>query len=653
MHVARWVGLVIGLFFLGRVGSGNAQSLGGPAVTPKLQRSFDLQLFHPAVGARSFLTLDSADVLEHMQLHVGLVTHYSTGGFSYSITIPPGVDYTLRANTVEVVRHLATAEWVAALGLYERFEVGVALPYSYYLEGDNYDEYGRITGETSTMRGLGDLRVEGKSYLTSFGYERALVLGASLGLTLPTGDEKNFLGEKSVTGRGRLLLEYSPSDSFRALVMVGGLVREKSEFLGIPLTHALLYGAAVEFRMLEEVALLGELSGRYASKYVDTNTAEMDAGMRFSLPAMFNLLMGAGVGVNRGIGSPSVRAFVGLGYAPDFRDRDRDGFIDVADRCPDEAEDRDGFEDTDGCPELDNDFDQVLDAADRCPNDPEDLDRFQDEDGCPDADNDQDTLLDLKDACPNEKEDGKGKRPMDGCPSSIEDVDGDGIVDGVDQCVDEPEDKDGFQDVDGCPDIDNDGDGIPDAYDLCPNAAEDLDGFEDNDGCGEVDNDRDGVPDGKDKCPTQAETLNGNRDDDGCADSGAELVRLLPRSDRIWLREPIRFSLEPNGTFRIQVESELTLGLVARVLIANPELAKIRIDVRGEEMSKDVALECAQMIVAFLMKQGVEPLRLKPSALLPGPNRVDIVIETRAMPKTQPIPLPSSVHGGTTMPAGN
>src|SRR6185369_544157 len=64
-------------------------------------------------------------------------------------------------------------------------------------------------------------------------------------------------------------------------------------------------------------------------------------------------------------------------------DRDGDGSADVIDRCPDDPEDRDGFEDDDGCPDPDNDRDGVLDVNDRCPSVPEDLDGRQDQDGCP------------------------------------------------------------------------------------------------------------------------------------------------------------------------------------------------------------------------------------------------------------------------------
>ncbi|HMG56006.1 MAG TPA: OmpA family protein, partial [Kofleriaceae bacterium] len=103
------------------------------------------------------------------------------------------------------------------------------------------------------------------------------------------------------------------------------------------------------------------------------------------------------------------------------------------DQCPRIPEDRDGWQDEDGCPDPDNDGDGITDQLDRCPNEPEDRDGFEDADGCPDDDNDKDGITDKLDKCPNE-----------------------------------PEDKDGWKDDDGCPDPDNDKDGIPDVADKCP-----------------------------------------------------------------------------------------------------------------------------------------------------------------------------------------
>ncbi len=60
-------------------------------------------------------------------------------------------------------------------------------------------------------------------------------------------------------------------------------------------------------------------------------------------------------------------------------DRDHDGIPDVRDKCPDEPEDKDGFEDEDGCPDFDNDKDGIPDAKDKCPNEPGPASN----DGCP------------------------------------------------------------------------------------------------------------------------------------------------------------------------------------------------------------------------------------------------------------------------------
>lgn len=131
-------------------------------------------------------------------------------------------------------------------------------------------------------------------------------------------------------------------------------------------------------------------------------------------------------------------------------DLDRDTIPDAFDRCPGQREDMDGFQDEDGCPELDNDGDRLPDAYDQCPLAKEDVDGWMDEDGCPDIDND-----------------------------------GDGIDDKIDSCPDEAEDVDGFEDLGGCPDLDNDRDNIPDVDDQCPMAAETKNGRTDQDGCPE------------------------------------------------------------------------------------------------------------------------------------------------------------------------
>jgi outer membrane protein OmpA-like peptidoglycan-associated protein len=165
------------------------------------------------------------------------------------------------------------------------------------------------------------------------------------------------------------------------------------------------------------------------------------------------------------------------------KDTDKDGIKDNVDQCPEQPEDLDGYQDDDGCPDLDNDGDGIPDLEDKCPDLAEDVDGFEDLDGCPDLDNDQDGIADVDDRCPNEPEDFDGEEDQDGCPDLVKDSDNDSVPDDIDRCPLQAEDVDGFQDEDGCPDLDNDLDGIPDVDDKCPNAPETFNGYDDEDGC--------------------------------------------------------------------------------------------------------------------------------------------------------------------------
>jgi outer membrane protein OmpA-like peptidoglycan-associated protein len=100
-------------------------------------------------------------------------------------------------------------------------------------------------------------------------------------------------------------------------------------------------------------------------------------------------------------------------------DADGDKLADANDHCPSAAEDVDGFEDADGCPDPDNDGDGALDEEDGCPLEPEDRDGYKDADGCPEPDNDGDGVLDARDQCPLEAESFDGSGDGDGCPDLL------------------------------------------------------------------------------------------------------------------------------------------------------------------------------------------------------------------------------------------
>jgi outer membrane protein OmpA-like peptidoglycan-associated protein len=251
----------------------------------------------------------------------------------------------------------------------------------------------------------------------------------------------------------------------------------------------------------------------------------------------------------------------------------------------------------------DADKDGIPDDQDKCPNEPEDKDGFEDEDGCPDADNDGDGVPDAEDKCPNES----GDPANQGCPTK--DRDGDGIPDEFDQCPDEAEDKDGFEDEDGCPDLDNDGDGIPDDQDKCPNESGVT-----PDGCPVRDRDGDGIPDDQDKCPDEPETKNGFEDEDGCPDEIPEQVQKFTGAIK-----GISFG---SGKANILPASFATLDAAVAVLQQYPTLklaVRGHTDDRGKlEANNELSQARAQAVKDYVVGKGIDEARIKAEGLGPS-----------------------------------
>lgn len=249
-------------------------------------------------------------------------------------------------------------------------------------------------------------------------------------------------------------------------------------------------------------------------------------------------------------------------------------------------------------PEPDPDGDGFTGDADRCPTTPGVA-----PDGCPaPVDTDGDGILDSDDECPEQAETVNEYQDEDGCPDEVPDTDGDGIDDRKDGCVEQAEDKDGFEDEDGCPDLDNDGDGVTDAADQCPLEA----GPAENRGCPDTDRDGDGVADRVDNCPDEP----GTADNHGCKEE--QLVVLS--QTHLKILDKVFFA---TGQAVVQRRSRKLLDNVARVLLAHPEIKKIRVEghtdnVGKPEANKVLSQKRADAVVEYLVEKGVPAERLEP-----------------------------------------
>ncbi len=356
-------------------------------------------------------------------------------------------------------------------------------------------------GDPSSYLGDGlagplDARLGGKLALIQQPTFAVAVVGS---VFLPFGEDEMLLGDRSLVFEPKLAVEWKPATSRTRIVgNLAARIRRRTVlesfdanagmsdldakvFLDVGSEAVAGIGAVVElsprFHLAAEAQLfvplpaatsyggcrsyLGRRCSSLASAdyFGDAGSGDLavlaTAGAQVRISADVTLLAMIGT-AQLGARGDDLRVTTGLVWAPQpvgsavpgKNDRDGDGLPDSLDACRTEAEDKDGYQDEDGCPDPDNDRDGIDDAADACRDEAEDKDGYEDTDGCPERDNDAD-----------------------------------GVLDAVDRCPDQKEDLDNFDDEDGCPDEDNDNDGIPDAKDRCPLEAETRNNFEDDDGC--------------------------------------------------------------------------------------------------------------------------------------------------------------------------
>jgi OmpA-OmpF porin, OOP family len=560
------------------------------------QPAGDLQLdpFRPAIDSRGYLTVNASQTLGHKEVSFGL------GSLSWGRKL-------LELETGDAqyaVNDVITATLIAAVGLRvgpAELELGASVPLT-ILSGDRGpDNLGALDNPNDDQnfkldgQGVGNIGLHLKTRFLKTSRPPHVGVGVIASVFLPTvNPTERFMGEKRLTPQliGIVDKEFGRQGRFRVAINGGIRLRSETSFtdagdMGAPATGKTISAAAelpfglgmayaVSPQKLDVVAeVFGALPLGTHERY---QPLEAVGGLKLYLARNSFLSLGAGRGLVAGKGgNPAARAFIGIVFEPNLGDRDGDGLKDDIDRCPDEPEDRDGFEDEDGCPDPDNDRDQILDDDDKCPNIPEDRDGFQDEDGCPDGD--------------------------------ANDRDGDRILDNVDKCPDEPEDYDQFQDEDGCPDPDNDQDKILDVDDLCPNEPEDYDRFEDEDGCPDLDNDKDKILDRDDKCPNQPETYNGVDDQDGCPDNGP----VIDKGSILVILEPINFEFNKAV---IKQDSYKILASVIAALQGNTDIELVEIaghtDERGDDAyNLDLSIRRAAAVKQHLIERGVDPRRLE------------------------------------------
>lgn len=334
-----------------------------------------------------------------------------------------------------VVSGQVIADLGVALGVTRDFDVGAVLPVALAQTGGKTSLSG-LPSERLDMAGggFGDLRL-----LPRYALLRPHTLGVGLALaaeiTLPTGDSSRFRGDGMLSVTPRLVATapfHFAGLPGAATAGAGYRVRRTTDVASLELSNELDLHGGVTLALpsslplpLTAVAEVWAVTAAARPFREGLFAAEVVGGLRTRFGATLVTLGGA-AGLSRGLGTPDYRVLVSVGWAPVPTDRDGDGIADAVDACPDEAEDLDGYEDSDGCPDggapgalvFDSDEDSEDESSDEedCPEIPTGSNAMLGPDGCPVLDSDLDGIPDSQDKCPLEKETINGFEDDDGCP---------------------------------------------------------------------------------------------------------------------------------------------------------------------------------------------------------------------------------------------
>ncbi|MCX7944576.1 MAG: MopE-related protein [Deltaproteobacteria bacterium] len=275
------------------------------------------------IDAKGIVITESGEIAESNNLNLGFYLFYVKNPLIFTDENRKKID--------DLVDYRLDADLYASYSFAPFFEAGLVLPMALFQSGKS----GLYEGSRTELSqgGLGDIwlipklrflsqteKVFGKkTYPVSFGFVPAIII--------PSGDEKNMLGEPNLAFSPRFTLSRVFPFKLMVALNLGYTFREKTR-LGEKLYQIyddeIIYNLGFSYPLLiggKDLVLGLDFSGAtsavYPFQYEEQNPLEWLLSSKYFFSNGVGVVGGIGGGILPGYGSPLVRAMVGILFATD------------------------------------------------------------------------------------------------------------------------------------------------------------------------------------------------------------------------------------------------------------------------------------------------------------------------------------------------
>ena len=287
-------------------------------------KGVDSQLLWVSPGPSNFPTLQSSDIVGHKGVAFGALFGHYRKPLGVEVT-----DDTGAGETMWVVEHATTADFMWAFGIKDLMQLGLLLPVVIDQDGVGAMPFMPLGADDSTYKlagsALKDLRFDIKTRFVGGGAEipdrRDFGLALDVAMSIPTGDELNFAGENGLVIAPNAIFDFHRC-KFSAALNIGARLRtEKARLANLTVGHQGTAGLGLTGHYLDRRLLLSA-EGTTIVEFngFDRVGFEYRGGVGYvpdeAKAVTIWLSGGSSVGTGDLLSTPRLRFLLGLTYAP-------------------------------------------------------------------------------------------------------------------------------------------------------------------------------------------------------------------------------------------------------------------------------------------------------------------------------------------------